>query len=308
VHSKETKNRAIASVKEKISQQRSVHHLMSKGVFTEETRNVIHLLVKAGCSHNYINEVISTILQSAGITTVGTINHTSVSLILCEGYSAAQIQLGYEMKNAKGMAFSADRTGHWSINYNSHHVHLLVENYASKSFDNNTKQQATRTFEIQSSLDGSSEMAVADWENTLKRVTQVFNESPLGKRSGSHLKFVDLLVKLMGMNTDHYAKEKKDAQMLEELKAWAVDQHLGEEKMLEMSLEEIAEHFRKAEENMIRKAGGLHKWEILSDIKKAEKRAVMLEEAVADLGKEAFDVMTFLWSNSESLDNQLHYA
>ena len=61
--------------------------------------------------------------------------------------------------------------------------------------------------------------------------------------------------------------------MLEELKAWAVDQHLGEEKMLEMSLQEIAEHFRKAEEN----------------IKKAEKRAVMLEEAVADLGKEAFD-------------------
>ncbi len=163
------------------------------------------------------------------------------------------------MKNAKGMTFSADRTGHQSINYNSHHVHLLVENYASKSFDNNTKQQATRTFGIQSSLDWSSEMAVADWENTLKRVTQVFNESPLGKCSGSHLKFVDLLVKLMRMNTDHCAKEKKDARMLEELKAWAVDQHLGEEKMLEMSLEEIAEHFRKAEENMIKKAGGLHK-------------------------------------------------
>ena len=68
---------------------------MSKGVFTEETRNVIHLLVKAGCSRNYITEVISTILQSAGITTVGTISHTSVSRILCEGYFAAQIQLGY---------------------------------------------------------------------------------------------------------------------------------------------------------------------------------------------------------------------
>ena len=77
--------------------------------------------------------------------------------------------------------------------------------------------------------------------------------------------------------------------MLEELKAWTVDQHLREEKMLEMSLEEIAEHFRNAEENIIRKAGGLHKWEILSDIKKAEKRAVMLEEAVADLEKETFD-------------------
>ena len=56
------------------------------------------------------------------------------------------------MKNAKGMTFSADGTGHRSINYNSRHVHLLVENYASKSSDNNTKQQATRTFGIQSSL------------------------------------------------------------------------------------------------------------------------------------------------------------
>src|SRR6266498_987399 len=245
---------------------------MSKGVFTEETRNVIRLLIKAGCSRNYINEVISTILQSAGITTVGTISHTSVSRILWEGYLAAEIQLGYEMKNTEGMTFSADGTSHCSINYNSHHVHLQIEDYAFKSSDNNPKQQATHTFGIQSSLDGSSEMAEADWENTLKRITQLYNESPVGKRPGSLLKFVDLLVKLMGMNTDHCVKEKKDARILEELKAWAVDQHL-----------------RKAEENMIRKAGGLHKWEILSDIKKAEKRAVMLEEAVADLGKEAFD-------------------
>jgi len=52
VHSKETKNRAIASVKEKISQQQSVYHLMSKGVFTEETmlfvcwlKQVVHVII-----------------------------------------------------------------------------------------------------------------------------------------------------------------------------------------------------------------------------------------------------------------------
>ncbi len=292
VHSKETKKRAIAAVKEQISQRQSVHHLMAKGVFTEETHNVIRLLVKAGCSRNYINEVIFTILQSAGITTVGTISRTSVSRILREGYFAAQIQLGYEMKNAKSMTFSADGTSHRSINYNSRHVHLRVEDYASQISEDNTKQQATRTLGIQSSLDGSSEMAVADWENTLKKITLLYNESPLGKRSGSLLKFVDLLVKLMGMNTDHCAKEKKDARMLEELMAWAVGQQLGEEKMLEMSLEEIAEHFNRAEEKMIKKAGGLHKWEILSDIKKAEKRAIMLEETVGNLGEEAFDNLT----------------
>ena len=65
--------------------------------------------------------------------------------------------------------------------------------------------------------------------------------------------------------------------MLEALKAWAVDQHLGEENFLEMSIEEVHEFFKKAEEEMIRKAGGTHKWNKLSDIKKAERSARMIE-------------------------------
>ena len=77
--------------------------------------------------------------------------------------------------------------------------------------------------------------------------------------------------------------------MLEALKAWAVDQHLGEEKMLEMTFKEICDYFKKAEEKMIRKAGGANKWNKLSDIKKAERKAKLIEEAVAELGKEAFN-------------------
>jgi hypothetical protein len=53
------------------------------------------------------------------------------------------------------------------------------------------------------------------------------------------VKLVDILVKLTGMNTDHCAKEKKDAYKMEKLKAWAVNQHLGEDAMLEKSLPEI---------------------------------------------------------------------
>ena len=79
VHSKEQKKRAIVSVTKKISEKQSVHHLMHKGVFTEETCNVVHLLVKAGCSQNYIGQFISSILKSAGITTIGTISHPSIS-------------------------------------------------------------------------------------------------------------------------------------------------------------------------------------------------------------------------------------
>jgi len=43
--------------------------------------------------------------------------------------------------------------------------------------------------------------------------------------------------------------------LLEALKAWAVDQHLGEEKILEMTLEEIHEYFKKSEKKMIKKVG-----------------------------------------------------
>jgi len=96
---------------------------------------------------------------------------------------AAQIQLGHEMKNAKSMTFSADGTSHRSINYNSRHVHLLAENYALPG--GNTKQQATHFLGIQSSQDGSSEESVMDWEITLKKIIQLYNNSPFGKRSGS---------------------------------------------------------------------------------------------------------------------------
>ena len=56
-----------------------------------------------------------------------------------------------------------------------------------------------------------------------------------------------------------------------------------------MTLEEIHDYFKKAEEEMIKKAGGANKWNKLSDIKKAERKAKMIEEAVAELGKEEFN-------------------
>ena len=113
------------------------------------------------------------------------------------------------MKNAESITFSTDGTSYRSINYNSHHVHLVAEDYTSP--EGRSKQQVTRTFGIQSSKDGSSEEAIADWENTIQKIVDLYNNSPLGKRSGGLLKFIDLLIKLAGMNTDHCSKEKKDA-------------------------------------------------------------------------------------------------
>ena len=84
-------------------------------------------------------------------------------------------------------------------------------------------------------------------------------------------------------------KRKKDAQLLEELKAWAVDQHLGEEAMLGLSMEEINELYYKAQKEMIKSAGGQSKWNALSGNVKADKQEKMVEGILAKQGKEAFE-------------------
>ena len=72
-----------------------------------------------------------------------------------------------------------------------------------------------------------------DWENTLKNIIDLYNGSPFGRHVGGLVKFIEHLIKIVGMNTDYCAtKEKKDSQLLEALKAWAVDQYLGEEATL----------------------------------------------------------------------------
>jgi len=98
---------AVTQAREQAYKEKSVHRLLHKGVYTEETRNLIRLLVKAGCSRNYVGKVISAVLKSAGITTIGNISRRTVSRVIIEGYFAAQIQLGHEMKNAESMVVNS---------------------------------------------------------------------------------------------------------------------------------------------------------------------------------------------------------
>ena len=93
----------MANAQQKQQKLSAVHHLLHKGVYTETTRNLVCFLVKARCSRQSVNDVIHAVLKSAGITTIGTINCTSVSCIIAEGYIAAQIQLGYELRNTDSM-------------------------------------------------------------------------------------------------------------------------------------------------------------------------------------------------------------
>ncbi|KAF8801159.1 hypothetical protein BYT27DRAFT_7216270 [Phlegmacium glaucopus] len=284
-------NHAVWAAREKLIKETNFHKLMHKGVYTEDTRNLVRLLVKAGCSQQYVNKVIVAVLKSAGIKTVGSVSRTTIARIMREGFFAAQIQLGYEMQNADGMTFSADGTGHRSINYNSRHVNLIAEDYSGTG-EKAEQQHVTRFLGIQSSLDGSSKESIKDWEKTLKAIVELYNRSPFGKRNGNLLRIVDILIKLAGMHSDHCAKEKKDAQLMEKKKEEATNQVLGEKVMLDKTEEELLPYFQQSEKAMIKAAGGKEKWKALSEEEQAEKQAVAMEKLVIELGREAFDMLS----------------
>ena len=62
----QVKNHAVNTAKAKVIQQKPVHCLVNKAVFTEDTHNLVHLLFQAGCSANHISEIITAVLKSAG--------------------------------------------------------------------------------------------------------------------------------------------------------------------------------------------------------------------------------------------------
>jgi len=187
------------------------------------------------------------------------------------------------------MTFSADGTGHRSINYNSWHVNLTAEDYSS---DSNKTEKVTHFLGIQPSLDGSSAESLKDYDTILKTVVDLFNRSPFGKQMGNLLHVIDILIELVGMHSDHCSKEKKDFAGMKAKKTAAIHQTLGEKEILDKSTEELLPHFLEANDQMIKNAGGKAKWNSLSEDERSEQKATMVEQLVIKLGKEAFELLS----------------
>jgi hypothetical protein len=176
------KENAVRKAREVALKEKSVHRLIRKGTYTEETRNLVRLLVQCGCSQDSVNKMIHAVLRVAGVSMIGKINRRSVSRFIREGFYAAQVQLGYEMDKAASMTFSADGTMHRSINYNARHAHLKVESYSTDQPERAV--HVTRFLGIHFTIDGSSEHSVKSWNQLLDNMNEIYNASPLAKRTG----------------------------------------------------------------------------------------------------------------------------
>ena len=281
---------ALKRATDRLKKEKSIHNLLHKGVYTEKTRALIKLLVQAGCSQAYVGEVIHEVFRTAGISVRGNVSRRTVSRVILEGYVAAKIQLGFEMDKADSMTFGADGTMHRDINYNARHVHLKTESYGGEG--SNATKQSTRLLGVHSALDGSSEESVKAWKELLGGIADIYNQSPLGKRTGHLLRVVDIFVKLAGMHSDHCAKEKKDYHLMEKEKTQATYQALGEDAILEKTNQELLPDFQNAREQMINKAGGEEKWDALTTEEQAEHEAKMMEDLTIELGKESFEMLS----------------
>ena len=189
------------------------------------------------------------------------------------------------------MTFSADGTMHRSINYNSRHANLKVDAYSADD-QPGTTVHATRFLGISSTLDGTSEQSIQSWKELLNNIGGIYNGSPLAKCTGGLLRTVDIFVKLSGMMTDHCAKEKKDASLLEQEKALATFQTLGEKQILEKSNQDLLPAFLESQEDMIKDAGGKKQWENLPQAERDERQATAMEQLVIDLGREHYEILS----------------
>ena len=73
-----------------------------------------------------------------------------------------------------GLAISSDGTRHNTINHNSHYVNLRAQTYSTHGMME-IKEQVTCFLGICSSVDGTSEQAVKDWDTTFVKIIDIYN-------------------------------------------------------------------------------------------------------------------------------------
>ena len=79
MHASQSRAKIIQKTRDKVTKERTTFYLLQKGVFSQETRNLVHVLVQANVSYKNIMHVIESVLATAGITAVGCISPWSVS-------------------------------------------------------------------------------------------------------------------------------------------------------------------------------------------------------------------------------------
>jgi hypothetical protein len=98
----EIKAKAVEKARICANKENRTHKLLHKGSYSPQARDLARTLVAAGCSREYVGNVIHAVCKSAGVAVQGNMSRRTVSRAILEGGIAAQIQIGHELAQAQG--------------------------------------------------------------------------------------------------------------------------------------------------------------------------------------------------------------
>jgi hypothetical protein len=139
-----------------------------------------------------------------------------------------------------------------------------------------------------SSPDQSAEGQAADLVDKIDDALNMYNKSPLAKRSKHFMCLVKTLSMLRGVNTDHCTKAKKFSSIMENKMIDANRQLLGENEVLLRPWDEIEGLFDEAWDEMIMEVGGQDVWDALPKCDQALQHAMMTKRTLISLGEDKY--------------------
>lgn len=199
-----------------------------------------------------------------------------------------------------GLTLSGDGTSHKKINYESKHIAVKVPSYsgtgptgtvAEADSDFNTLHASPPKHKLgfmgaESTVNHSSETQLESWKNTIARISDTFNRSPLS--GNSRLTARDFARKFRGMNSDHANDQKKTTRLFTD---WKIDEamaEIGEEAFMDLPPMAQLLSICNALQEEITRLGGQDKWNVLSCDNKQAITNTVQELLYKKMGRERF--------------------
>ncbi|KAF8177867.1 hypothetical protein BJ912DRAFT_930228 [Pholiota molesta] len=255
-------------------------------------RALARVIAHSGCAHGRVGDVMKSTAKFFGITMKRSMSRRTVSRAVLEGSIAAMVQQGYELKQTDSCTLSGDSTSHRKINYDACHIALRMPDYASGSLTSSpSSTPSVRLLGVDSSINHSSDIAVAGWKDKFEAIRTIYNESPLSKQMGASLTLRDMLKLIKGMCGDHAANKKATAAGIQHLKMEEIIKGLGEEKLTEKPASNLVLYLASWSQKMVAESGGLDAWSALPDLECAKQEVALMDEIKSDLGREAYTAL-----------------
>ncbi|PCH43526.1 hypothetical protein WOLCODRAFT_90336 [Wolfiporia cocos MD-104 SS10] len=258
----------------KVGQDSSVGHaieLKECGMIPDETHALVWDLIGNGVPAHQVQATITAIVSATGSNVNGSLSKHSIGRIMLEGYVASKMQVVEEVSEAEGITISGDGTTHKHINYESHHVYL-------NSGDKHTR----RTLGVHSAPNHTT--CTADLYDT-------YNASPRGQHNPA--KVQEFAAKITGVNTDHAEDQKKFTRLVcEKWKKQCAEELRGERALALMTQEELIPVLWEESTWTIKAAGGMEKWDQLSEDEQDQQHRGTLAAVITRLGRTAYDSLS----------------